>query len=163
MIDSESLGGFCDWLTDRLTNGRTFVNVESLLRLKNLFWHRTGKEGRGKVGWWCWMVEGWLKDVGRMLKDIGRMLEGCWRIFEGWWKNGDEDEGCWRILEECWKNIEGYLKEVGRMVMRMIMRMKFMKDWGEHCYQDGWKVKWLILAELGVLMTNWRTNGHLWL
>ena len=57
-------------------------------------------------------------------------------------------------MEECWKNIEGYLKEVGRMVMRMIMRMKFMKDGGEHCYQDGWKVKWLILAELGVLMTN---------
>ena len=54
------------------------------------------------------MVEGWLKDVGRMLKDIGRMLEGCWRIFEGWWKNGDEDEGYWknvgRIFEGCWKN-----------------------------------------------------------
>ena len=36
MIDSESLGGFGDRLTNQLTDGRTFVNVESLSRLKNL-------------------------------------------------------------------------------------------------------------------------------
>ena len=34
MIDSESLGGFGDRLTNQLTDGRTFVNVESLSRLK---------------------------------------------------------------------------------------------------------------------------------
>ena len=35
MIDSESLGGFGDRLTNQLTDGRTFVNVESLSRLKS--------------------------------------------------------------------------------------------------------------------------------
>ena len=32
------------------------------------------------------------------------------------------------MLKDIGRMLEGYLKDVGRMVMRMIMRMKFMKD-----------------------------------
>ena len=39
------------------------------------------------------MVEGWLKDVGKMLKDIGRLLEGCWKNSD----NEDEVDEEWRL------------------------------------------------------------------
>ena len=41
------------------------------------------------------------------------------------------------MVERCWKDVEGYWKDFGRMVMGI----KLMINEGQHCYQDGWKVK----------------------
>ena len=52
-------------------------------------------------------------------------MEECWKDVEGYLK---DDGRMVMRMKDIGRMLEGYLKDVGRMVMTMIMRMKFMKD-----------------------------------